>query len=256
MLDVDGLLWFLALDCALINTDGYWIRASDYSLYRDPEGKFHVIPHDMNEAFTTPHGPGMVGFRGPGGGGRDRRGPEENPAGSGSGPVRRTGPDAENFGASSRNRPDGPPEHAARRNPNAGAQIPAVKGVELDPLVGLDDTRKPLRSRLLAVPSLRTRYLANVRTLAEQWLDWKNLGPIVAKYRALIEKEVEADTRKLTTLGAFQKATGDELPIAQAAPGEAPRRGHARMSLRAFADQRRAYLLSHPAVKSAPASVK
>ena len=30
---------------------------------------------------------------------------------------------------------------------------------ELDPLVGLDDTTKPLRSKLLAVPALRERYL-------------------------------------------------------------------------------------------------
>ena len=62
ILDVDGLLWFLALDVALINSDGYWIRASDYSLYRDEKGKFHIIPHDMNEAFRG----GMGG--GPGGG--------------------------------------------------------------------------------------------------------------------------------------------------------------------------------------------
>ena len=49
--DVDGLLWFLALDVALINNDGYWVRSSDYSLYLDKAGKFHFIPHDMNEAF-------------------------------------------------------------------------------------------------------------------------------------------------------------------------------------------------------------
>ena len=62
--DVDGLLWFLALDVALINCDGYWIRASDYSLYLDEKGKFHVVPHDMNEAFRPAGGPG---FGGPGG---------------------------------------------------------------------------------------------------------------------------------------------------------------------------------------------
>ena len=49
--DVDSLLWFLALDVALINCDGYWIRASDYCIYLDEKGKFHFIPHDMNEHF-------------------------------------------------------------------------------------------------------------------------------------------------------------------------------------------------------------
>src|SRR5207249_12155300 len=44
---------------------------------------------------------------------------------------------------------------------------PRVNGVELDPLVGLDDARKPLRSKLLAVPALRAKYLEYVRTIAE-----------------------------------------------------------------------------------------
>ena len=59
--DMDGLLWFLALDVALINNDGYWIRSSDYSLYLDKAGKFHFIPHDMNEAFRPAGGPGLGG---------------------------------------------------------------------------------------------------------------------------------------------------------------------------------------------------
>ena len=44
ILDIDGALWFLALDNALINGDGYWIRASDYSIYRDTQNKFHILP--------------------------------------------------------------------------------------------------------------------------------------------------------------------------------------------------------------------
>ena len=51
-LDVDRALWFLALDVVLVNSDGYWTRASDYSLFRDADGRFHTIPHDMNEAFA------------------------------------------------------------------------------------------------------------------------------------------------------------------------------------------------------------
>jgi hypothetical protein len=64
ILDIDGVLRFLALDVALVNSDGYWTRASDYNLYRDPGGKFHVIPHDFNEGLQS----GGRGF-GPGGGG-------------------------------------------------------------------------------------------------------------------------------------------------------------------------------------------
>ena len=69
ILDVDSALWFLALDVALINNDGYWIRASDYSIYLDPNDKLHVMPHDMNEAFRAAGGPGFGGGGGRGGGG-------------------------------------------------------------------------------------------------------------------------------------------------------------------------------------------
>ncbi|MDB5339695.1 MAG: CotH protein, partial [Planctomycetaceae bacterium] len=97
ILEIDQTLWFLALDVALINNDGYWVRASDYSIFRDAKGQFHIIPHDMNEAF---HGAMMMGGRGPGGPG-------------------------------------------GRGGPRGGE-------LELDPLVGLDDPGKPLRSKLLA----------------------------------------------------------------------------------------------------------
>ncbi len=54
LLDVEGALKFLALDVALVNSDGYWIRASDYCLYLDKEGVFHLVPHDANETFQPP----------------------------------------------------------------------------------------------------------------------------------------------------------------------------------------------------------
>jgi hypothetical protein len=50
ILDIDGTLRFMAIEIALANSDGYWTRASDYNLYRDTAGRFHIIPHDVNEA--------------------------------------------------------------------------------------------------------------------------------------------------------------------------------------------------------------
>ncbi len=61
ILDIDSVLWFLALDVAIINNDGYWTRASDYGLYRDERGKFHMVPQDINESF---HGAMTMGFGG------------------------------------------------------------------------------------------------------------------------------------------------------------------------------------------------
>jgi len=187
MLDIDGVLRFLAIEVALVNSDGYWARASDYDIYQDPDDRFHVIPHDMNEGMLDEGGPGR-GRGGPGGG----RGFEL---------------------------PEGiqlPPGFDPAAMFMAG-------GVELDPLVGLDDPNKPLRSRLLSVPSLRARYLGYVRDVAERWLDWEGtLAPLVSRHQDLIREEVLADTRKLYPSAAF---------------------GEGVEALRAFVDRRRAFLL-------------
>jgi hypothetical protein len=116
--------------------------------------------------------------------------------------------------------------------------------LKIDPLTGLDDAKKPLRSKLLAVPALRKRYLDHIHTLAEKDLDWKNLGAVVASYRDLAGEEVAADTRKTSTTAEFETLTSDKPGETKA---EAPRGfGHGGMALKSFADQRRAYLLSLP----------
>src|SRR5258706_33038 len=56
--DIDAALQFLALENAFINDDGYWIRTSDYNIYQDEKNRFHIIPHDANETFREPEGPG------------------------------------------------------------------------------------------------------------------------------------------------------------------------------------------------------
>ena len=44
---------FLALDNALINNDGYWTRASDYSLYEDTNGTFHIVAARLSTRRST-----------------------------------------------------------------------------------------------------------------------------------------------------------------------------------------------------------
>ena len=108
-------------------------------------------------------------------------------------------------------------------------------------MVALNDPGKPLRSKLLAVPALKAKYLAHVKTIAQDSLDWNKLGPIVAGYQALIEKELEADTRKLSSIAEFRQAVS---------AGESVEGGReARSNLRKFADERRKFLLEHPAIK-------
>lgn len=170
VMDVDNALRFLALDVALVNNDGYWNDGSDFNLYRDPDGRLRLTPHDVNEGFRT------------------------------------AGP---------------------------------------DPLARMDDPHKALRHKLLAVPALRDRYLAYVGDIAERWLDWNRLGPLVEKYRTLIADDVARDTRKLDTTEAF--TTG-----VYGVPGEPP----PPTTIKGFADQRRAALLAHPDVVRARAAAK
>jgi spore coat protein CotH len=173
ILDIDKTLWFLAIDVVLVNSDGYWKRASDYSMFCDKKGQFHILPHDINEALR-------IGLH--------------------------------HHGGSSRT------------------------GVELDPLVGDGSERMPLRSRLLAVPALRAKYMAYVRQIAQESLDWKKIGPKISQYRALIMESVKTDTRKLDSLEEFLDATAAERP----ADDDVAIRNR---SLRFFFEERRAFLL-------------
>jgi hypothetical protein len=174
LLDVDGALKFLALDATFVNNDGYWTRASDYDLYLDPKGVFHLFPHDTNETFASGAAGGGPGGRGFGGRGGFMMGGDAT----------------------------------------------------LDLLVGLDDSTKPLRAKLLAVPALRAKYLAYCKQMAEQWLDWKTLGPIATSAHALIASDVKAETRKLDSFEAFEASLAD---------------------LQRFADARRAFVAAYPA---------
>jgi hypothetical protein len=283
IMDIDEVLTFLALDNALINCDGYWIRSSDYSLYLDEKGKFHAIPGDMNEAFRPAGGPGMGGpgfFRLPPPGvllpppaqdalqltdaqkkqvaelqkeidakldkvlTEEQRKQLKELKDRGPGGFGPPGGGPGGFGP--------PPGGPGGFGPPGG--MGGGRGVELDPLVGLNDTSKPLRSKLLAVPALRAKYLANVKKIAEESLDWKRLGPVVAQYRKLMEREVEIDTRKLDSFEAFKRLTDDSPPTAggAAGPGGFGRGPGQGMNYRAFAEQRRAYLLKYQEPKAAP----
>jgi hypothetical protein len=195
LLDIDGVLKYLAVDVALINNDGYYTRGSDFNLYEDEKGRFHVVPNDVNETIR----PGEAGRGGPFGGG-----------GGG--------------------------------------------GARLDPFAGSNDQNKPLLSRLLAVPSLRTRFLGYVRDAAEKWLTWEKIGPLATQYQALIAADVKADTRKLDTFEAFTSGVAGESAAAQEFSGFRGRGGGMNaapeMSLKSLLEQRRAYLLEYTAPKA------
>lgn len=79
----------------------------------------------------------------------------------------------------------------------------------LSPVYGETLAIRPLISRLLAVPELRQRYLAHVRTIMNESLDWTVLEKKVTAYQALIGEEVAADTKKLSTNAQYASSAAD-----------------------------------------------
>ncbi|MEY2715132.1 MAG: hypothetical protein RIT24_1475, partial [Planctomycetota bacterium] len=110
---------------------------------------------------------------------------------------------------------------------------------ELDPLVGMDDKTKPLRSKLLAVPAFREKYLGFVKQLAAE-MSWEKMGPLVAQYRAVIAPLVAQDTRKPYPTETFERDTSPE-PTG---------------TLRQFFEKRSKYLLEYKPKAPAAAPAK
>jgi hypothetical protein len=214
-LNIDRVLWFLAVDNVLLDMDGYHSRGSDYVMYQDTRhGRFHVLPYDSNEVFRN-----AGGGHGPGGGG---------PGGG-----RRRGPGFGGFGLPG----FGPPGDA----PPASEQTEDGGPFGLDPLAGSSNASRPLLHKLLANPRVKARYLAHVKTIADNWLDWKTIGPLIEQMHALIDADVKADTRRLYSYDAFVASTGDFAGAGRSAPG-----------FRAFIEGRRKYLSSHKLLGTQP----
>lgn len=190
LLDIDGTLKFLAVDKALINNDGYWTRASDFNIFEDDQGRFHMVPYDTNESFRSSEGFG----RSYGGGG----------------------------------------------------------GVTLDPFAGAEDPGKALLNKLLAVPVLRARYVGFIRDIAAKWLTWEKIGPLASQYQSIIASDIKTDTHNINNTAAFAEGVATDTAGGWGGgPTSSPS-----MSLRSFVEQRRSYLLSHPAIKQAAGPAK
>jgi hypothetical protein len=70
----------------------------------------------------------------------------------------------------------------------------------------MDDPSKPLRSKLLAVPQYRKRYLEIVKKINEEILGGDYLQSRIEHYVPLISESIKNDTRKLDSFESFQAA--------------------------------------------------
>jgi len=96
--------------------------------------------------------------------------------------------------------------------------------LRLSPVQGSTGSNRPVLSKLLAVPELRQRYLAHLRTVLEESFRPDALFPDIERYRALTIDHVVADPKKNYTMTAY---TNDLA------------------ALKSFVSQRYAFLTNH-----------
>lgn len=239
-LDVDEAIRFLALDNVFMDSDGYYSRGSDYYVFKDPEGVFHLLHYDNNETFGGHRG------RPQGGGGPDDFGPppDGRPGGFMPDDVRRRPGldrprrrrDRERDDRRARDIDLSPPGQGAgdfqrqrnRRGRGPGGGGGGGGGPTQSPLAYENDLEtRPLIVRILAVPAWRDQYLDMVRELAEVELDWNSLGRRVMEYRALIVDAVAQDPFDPDRITFLESLDGNDR------------------SLKSIARQRRDFLLQH-----------
>ena len=170
ILNIDQVLWQLAVSNVFMDDDGYIHKGGDYTLYQDVNGRFHLVPHDNNESFKF---------------------------------VRRS-----------------------RGGPGGGWSWGDLENGMLSPMTHEDNAARPLIKRLLSNPEWRARYLAHVRTVRDEWLNWEVLEPIIKEYQTLIDAEVQKDDKKLYGYEEFTTGVPEDL--------------------KRFVNQRREYLNNHP----------
>ena len=84
-----------------------------------------------------------------------------------------------------------------------GNSVMRNNAVNRGPFYNADDVNYPLLNRMLAVPELRQRYLAHLRTLITEKMQPGTLNALLSSWSTLIDAEVNVDLKKLYTYAAF-----------------------------------------------------
>lgn len=84
-----------------------------------------------------------------------------------------------------------------------------LNAVSWSPFFKETDVKYPLMNRLFAVPGLRQRYLAHVRTILQQYMDPAVVHPQIDAFATLIGPLVESDPKKIYSYAQFQTAIQD-----------------------------------------------
>jgi len=103
----------------------------------------------------------------------------------------------------------------------------------VSPTTHAENPMRPVISRLLDIPEWKARYIAHVRTVVDEWLDWEVLEPVIKEYHMLIDAEVQKDDKKLDSYQRFVESIDGD------GGGRIP-------SFKRYVTQRREVLLNHP----------
>jgi hypothetical protein len=104
----------------------------------------------------------------------------------------------------------------------------------LSPVQGATSTNRPVLNRLLSIPELRQRYLAHMRTVLEESYNPTVMLGLIDHYHALSQAAIAADTRKGYTMASYTNDLN---------------------TLRAFVQQRYAFLTNHAELRPAPPTI-
>ena len=199
VLDVEKALKYIAANVALANFDSYLgVTTHNFYLYEE-NGRFTIIPWDMNLAFGgfgggevdiyEPTKQGMGGF----GGGDKKNDTQDNDA------VTNAAENTE-AQADANNQPQ-PPDNADMQG---GSQPSGGKQPQGMPSMGSGE--KPLVTTLLENETYRSMYEGYLQELAEKYFTQEYMTELVTKIHDLIAPYVQNDPTAFCTYEEFEQA--------------------------------------------------
>ncbi len=115
-----------------------------------------------------------------------------------------------------------------------GNETSVTGSTSLSPVEGTSNANRPVISNLLAIPELRQRYLAHLRTVLAESFNLAALSPVIEQYRALSVAAIASDTKKSFTMTTYS----NELT-----------------SLKSFIQKRYSYLTNHAELTPIPPTI-
>ena len=122
----------------------------------------------------------------------------------------------------------------------------------LEPFFQTNNPNSPLVGRLLSIPTFRQRYLAHMRTIIDEWLDWEIIGPKVDRLQALVESTMIESKTTFYPLEQFRKNVLEDCFFEFRPTGETMRVP----GLKSFIEGRRDFLLNHPDISRSPPEIE